>query len=52
MHFSIADDRLESIEATGAESNMHTISRVKEIELELLETLVISSVRVRVLARA
>ena len=46
LHLSIADDRLESVEAAGAENNMHSISRVKEMELKLVETLVSSGVRV------
>ena len=33
-----ADDRLEAVEAAGAEKTMHSISRLKEVESELVET--------------
>jgi len=33
-----ADDRLEAVEAAGAEKAMHSISRLKETESELVET--------------
>jgi hypothetical protein len=33
-----ADDRLEAVEAAGAENKMHSISRQKVIEMELVET--------------
>jgi len=33
----IADDRLEAVEAAGAESNLHSISRLKDVENQLAE---------------